>query len=323
MSSGYQSSTNGRRPPVQESYGGGEESSSNVGLPNSARGEGTTASEMAFKLRFLNCAVCTYLLFFHVLPLAMNPIRLALLLKSPVRLVLEAVVGIVAVSMLITEAQVPVLAEKILVLFQKCRVGNVQLIDLDVARGRVVVVAVMTMAIGMMNHMNSHYSSSSGHIIDNNTAEPTAAVVDDVVNEMNSTAAINETMVNETMADIDNITIASQPVSTYNSSDDHNAIIGFILAIISSTIFSLSMWILLSLLIYSLYVIREYPSYAEYRAFPHVQDDSSSSGVTRPLSSATASATASARSWVSNIPDFSNITGGGYQSVDNPTQMNV
>lgn len=241
----------------------------------------------------------------------MNPIRLALLLKSPVRLVLEAVVGIVAISMLITEAQVPILAEKILVLFQKCRVANVQLIDLDVARGRVVAVAVMTMSIGIMNHLNSHYSSSSSGHIDSNTADPTA--VDDVVNEMNSTAAINETI-----ADISNTTISSQPVSAY-SSDEHNAIIGFILAIIYSTIFSLSMWILLALLMYTLYVIREYPSYAEYRAFPHVQDDSSSAGAARPLSSAASSA----RSWVRNVPDFSSITGGGYQSVDNPIRMNV
>jgi len=307
--SAYQSSTTGR-PPVQESYGGAESSSSssNVGLPNSARGEGTTASEMATKLRFFNCVACTYLLLFHVLPLAMNPVRLALLLKSPVRLVLEAIVAIVAISMLITEAQVPIFAEKILVLFQKCRVGNVQLIDLDVARGRVVAIVVMTMAIGMMNHLNSHYSSSSGHI-DNSTADPTA--VDDVVDEMNSTAATNETMTG-----IDNITISSHPVSTY-SNDNHNAIIGFILATIYSTIFSLSMWILLALLIFTLYVIREYPSYAEYRAFPHVHDDGSSSTAARPLSSA------SARSWVSNIPDFSSITGGGYQSVDNPIQMNV
>ena len=170
-------------------------------------------------------------------------------------------------------------------------------------------IVVMTMSVGMMNHLNSHYSSSSGHNIDNNTVDLTA--VDDVVNEMNSTAVINETMTG-----IDNTTISSLPVST-NNSDEHNAIFGFIIAIIYSTIFSLSMWILLGLLVYTLYVIREYPSYAEYRAFPHVQDDSSSSGVARPLSSA------SARSWVSNIPDFSSITGGGYQSVDNPIQMNV
>mmetsp|Transcript_8254 Transcript_8254/g.13592 ORF Transcript_8254/g.13592 Transcript_8254/m.13592 type:complete len:217 (-) Transcript_8254:189-839(-) len=216
--------------------------------------------------------------------------------------------------MLITEAQVPIFAEKILILFRKCRVGNVQLVDLDVARGRVVAIVMMTMAIGTMNHLNSHYSHGNNN--NNSTADPTA-VDDGGIEIINSTAVMNETII-----DIDNTTTTSyDPVSTY-SSDNHNAIVGFLLAVIYSTVFSLTMWFLLSLLSYTIYVIREYPTYAEYRAFPNLQDDSttSSSGTTQPLSSA------SARSWVSNIPDFSSITGaggGGYQSVDNPIQMNV
>eukprot|EP00985_Skeletonema_marinoi_P000079 scaffold22_cov225-Skeletonema_marinoi.AAC.7 len=310
----YQSSstTTGGRPPVQESYGGTTDSSSNVGLPNSARGEGTTTSEMVAKLRFFNCAVCAYLILFHFLPIVINPIRLALLIKSPVRFVLEAIVGIVAISMLITEAQVPIFAEKVLLLFQKCRVGNVQLIDLDVASGRVVAIVVMTLATGMVNHLNSHHSNNG-----NNGIVSDQTVMDDsqqsmIVNGTNSSAALNETINN-----IDNITSTSyHPASTYNN-DDHNAVMRFLCAIVYSCIFSLSMWILLALLSYTLYVIREYPSYAEYKAFPHVQDDSSTSSAARPLSPA------SGRSWVSNIPDFSSITGGGYQSVDNPIQMNV
>ena len=244
----------------------------------------------------------------------MNPIRLALLLKSPVRLLLEIIVGVVAISMLITEAQVPIFAEKILILFRKCRVGNVQLVDLDVARGRVVAIVMMTMAIGTMNHLNSHYSHGNNN---NNSDTADSTTVDDGgIEIMNSTAVMNETIV-----DIDNATTSAyDPVSTY-SSDNHNAIVGFLLAVIYSTVFSLTMWILLSLLSYTIYVIREYPTYAEYRAFPNLQDDSTtrSSGTTHPLSSA------SARSWVSNIPDFSSIagSGGGYQSVDNPIQMNV
>mmetsp|Transcript_25347 Transcript_25347/g.38325 ORF Transcript_25347/g.38325 Transcript_25347/m.38325 type:complete len:313 (+) Transcript_25347:47-985(+) len=312
MAAYQSSSTTTGRPPVQESYGGTADSSSNVGLPNSARGEGTTTSEMVAKIRFFNCAVCAYLILFHFLPIVINPIRLALLLKSPVRLVLEAIVGVVAISMLITEAQVPIFAEKVLLLFQKCRVGNVQLIDLDVARGRVVAIVVMTLAMGMVNHLNSHHSNNSN----NGIADPT--VMDDsqqseIVNGTNSSAALNETI-----TDIDNATTTSyHPASTYNN-DDHNAVMGVLCAIVYSCIFSLSMWILLALLSYTLYVIREYPSYAEYKAFPHVQNDGSASSAARPSLSP-----ASGRSWVSNIPDFSSITGGGYQSVNNPIQMNV
>ena len=259
----------------------------------------------------------------------MNPVRLTLLLKSPVRLVLEAIVGMVALSMLITEAQVPLLAEKILILFRKFAVGNVQLVDLDVARGRVVAIVIMTLAMGMMNHLNSHYSHDNSNSNDN-TVDPKAVL--DGGNGMNSTVPMNETIV-----DIDNATTSTLDPTTFtynnNNSDNHNAIIGFLLAIMYSTIFSLSMWILLALLSYTLYMIREYPSYAEYRVFPNLQNDSgsggsgSSLGAGRPTSLSSASGR---RSWVSNIPDFSSIRGaagsgggGGYQSVDNPIQMNV
>ena len=251
----------------------------------------------------------------------MNPVRLTLLLKSPVRLLLEAIVGMVALSMLITEAQVPILAEKILVLFRKFAVGNVQLVDLDVARGRVVAIFIMTLAMGMMNHLNSNYSHGNNN---DTTVDPTVVVDSDGGNGMNSTVPMNETI-----ADIDNATSLTNDPTTFtynnnNNSDNHNAIIGFLLAIMYSTIFSLSMWILLALLSYTLYVIREYPSYAEYRVFPNLQNGSNSSGEGRPTLSS-----ASGRSWVSNIPDFSSIRGaagsggGGYQSVDNPIQMNV
>lgn len=306
--------TAGGRPPVQESYGtDAARSSSNVGLPNSNRGEGTTTSEMVAKLRFFNCTVCAYLILFHSLPLVINPIRLALLLKSPRRLVLEALVTIVSISMFTTEAQFPIFAEKIVRLFRKCRVNNVQLIDLDVARGRVVAIMVMTVAIGMVNHLNSHSFSSSSHNNNNNTA----VVSDDLTTTMDDNIAVNGT--NSSVAAINNTPTSTGITDDMTSPNynDGNAAIRFLLAIIYSTIFSVTMWMLLALLTYTLYVIMEYPSYAEYRVFPHVQDDSSRSGGVAQLSSA------SSRSWVSNIPDFSSITGGGYQSVDNPIQMNV
>ncbi|KAL7438659.1 hypothetical protein ACHAXM_007372 [Skeletonema potamos] len=309
----YQQSAAGR-PAVQESYGTDARSSSNVGLPNSARGEGTTTSEMVAKLRFFNCTVCAYLILFHFLPLVINPIRLAFLLKSPTRLVLAVLVGTISFSMFTTEAQVPIVAEKILYLFRKCRVGNMQLLDLDTARGRVVAITVMTMAIGMMNHLNSHPSSSSHNPMV--SSDPTK--MDDnaqqsmIVNWTNSSAAtLNETT---TSTGFDDLT--SYPgVPSYS---DGNAAIGFLFAFVHSTIFSFTMWMLLALLSYTIYVIVEYPSYSEHRAFAHVQDDTSS------RSSGAALSPASSRSWVSNIPDFSNITGrGGYQSVNNPIQMNV
>ncbi len=268
---------------------------------------------MVAKLRFFNCTVCAYLILFHFLPLVINPIRLALLLKSPARLVLEVLVGIISISLFTTEAQVPIVAEKILYLFRKCRVGNIQLVDLDVARGRVVAITVMTMAIGMVNHLNSHPASTSHNTVV--SSDPTTmdenAQQSIIVNGTNSSAAtLNETTTSTGINDV-----TSYPGTP--SYSDGNAALGFLFAIVYCTIFSVTMWMLLALLSYTIYVIVEYPSYAEYRAFPHVQDDSS-------RSSGAALSSASSRSWVSNIPDFSSITGrGGYQSVDNPIQMKV
>lgn len=262
---------------------------------------------MVAKLRFFNCTVCAYLILFHFLPLVINPIRLALLLKSPARLVLEVLVGIISISLFTTEAQVPIVAEKILYLFRKCRVGNIQLVDLDVARGRVVAITVMTMAIGMVNHLNSHPASTSHNTVV--SSDPTTmdenAQQSIIVNGTNSSAAT----LNETTTSTGIYVVTSYPGTP--SYSDGNAALGFLFAIVYGH------GMLLALLSYTIYVIVEYPSYAEYRAFPHVHDDSS-------RSSGAALSSASSRSWVSNIPDFSSITGrGGYQSVDNPIQMKV
>ena len=311
----YQSAATGR-PPVQESYGGLDPDSANIGLSNSARGEGTTTSEVAVKLRFFNCVTCAYLILFHSLPIVINPIRLALLLKSPTRIVLEAIVGILALSMLITEARVPILAEKILALFRKCSVGNVQLIDLDLARGRVVALFIMVWAFGTINHLNMHKSSHSGNesVIE---SDPTTMMDDDVQQAVIVNATNSSDVLNETMSSTDDMLGSINSTPGYNNSSSDNT---FIRTIIWCILLSPTMWILLALLSYTIYVIKEYPSYADAREFAHVQDGSSSSG-SRPLSPT------SARSWVSTIPDFSSIASvagaAGYQSVDNPIRMNV
>lgn len=296
----YQS---GGRSAIQESYGNTDApSSSNVGLSNSARGEGTTTSEIVAKLRFFNCIVCAYLILFHFLPIIMNPIRLALLIKSPTRLVLEVLVGLLSISLFTVEARVPLVAEKILHFFRKCRVNFVQVrseqfVDLDVARGRILAIVLMTMAIGMLNHLNdAHSSSSSGH----------------THNKMISSNPTNSSDATSSTAEAANVTY---PTSNRNDGKNDADAMEFIFNILHSTIFSVTMWILLALLVYNVYVMKEYPSYAEYRAFPHVQDDNSGTGALSP--------TASRRSWVSNIPSFSRMSGGGYHSVDNPIQMNV
>lgn len=322
----YQSAS---RPAAQESYGADNDanSSSNIGLSNSARGDGTSLLEMVAKLRFFNCTVCTYIILFHILPILLNPIKLALVLKSPIRLLLEIIVTLLSVALFTTEIRMPIFAEKILhFLFRKCRSpittgGNrgMQLLDLDVARGRVVCIAVMTLCIGMVNHLNSapHSGTASNYVdnvVDNDAQES-------MINGTNSSALAAAELFNETTA-----TTVTAEAATGDIQDENNnntAILGFLSAIFYSTVFSVTMWFLLTLLVYNLYVMKEYPSYAEYRAFPHVQQQNEDEAL-----SPTA-ANSSRRSWVSNITDFSSIrsavggVGGGYQSVDNPIQMNV
>ena len=323
----YQSAS---RPAAQESYGADNDahSSSNIGLSNSARGEGTSLPEMVAKLRFFNCTVCAYIILFHILPILLNPIKLALVLKSPIRLILEIIVTLLSVALFTTESRMPIFAEKILhFLFRKCRLpistgGNrgrgMQLLDLDVARGRVVCITVMTLCIGMVNHLNS--APHSGKTASNNVDD----VVDNDVQEsmINGTNSSSPALFNETAA-----TAVTAEAATGDIQDENNnntAILGFLSAIFYSTVFSVTMWFLLTLLVYNLYVMKEYPSYAEYRAFPHVQQQQNDDEALSPTA-----ANSSRRSWVSNITDFSSIrsavggVGGGYQSVDNPIQMNV
>lgn len=324
----YQSSASSR-PAAQESYGADNDahSSSNIGLSNSARGEGTSLPEMVAKLRFFNCTVCAYIILFHILPILLNPIKLALVLKSPIRLILEIIVAMLSVSLFTVESRMPIFGEKLLhFLFRKCRLpistgGNrgMQLLDLDVARGRVVCITVMTLCIGMVNHLNSKPHSGTGTTASNNVDN----VVDNDVQEsmINGTNSSSPALFNETT--VTEVTAEAATGDIQDENNNNTAILGFLSAIFYSTVFSVTMWFLLTLLVYNLYVMKEYPSYAEYRAFPHVQQQDDEA-----LSPA-AAANSSRRSWVSNITDFSSIrsavgsVGGGYQSVDNPIQMNV
>ena len=69
----------------------------NIGVGNSARGFGTTTSELILKFRFLNCLVCLLIISFHTLPMILNPIHLTLLLSSPMKLLLELMAALLAV----------------------------------------------------------------------------------------------------------------------------------------------------------------------------------------------------------------------------------
>ena len=125
----------------------------NIGVPNSARGDGTATAELVAKLRFLNCAACLFILLFHSPPLLLNPVRLTLLVSSPVRMVLEILVALLALFLLLVEARIPILGERVLMLMTKLSVGSCQCIDLDVARGRVLALSIMGSCLVLINYL--------------------------------------------------------------------------------------------------------------------------------------------------------------------------
>mmetsp|Transcript_28262 Transcript_28262/g.64312 ORF Transcript_28262/g.64312 Transcript_28262/m.64312 type:complete len:277 (-) Transcript_28262:323-1153(-) len=104
----------------------------NSGLANSGRGEGTTTPELVAKFRFLNVSASLAVLLFHTLGLLLNPIRLALLLTSPARVLLESAAAALALALLAVEGRVPVLAERVL-----------RRVDLDAAAGRAAALAAV------------------------------------------------------------------------------------------------------------------------------------------------------------------------------------
>ena len=119
----------------------------NTGLANSGRGEGTTTPELVSRFRFLNVSASLAVLLFHTLGLLLNPMRLGVLLTSPVRVLLEAAAGSLALALLVVEARVPLLAERVL-----------RRVDLDGAGGRAAALA----AVGACIVVSGYLTTASG-----------------------------------------------------------------------------------------------------------------------------------------------------------------
>ena len=242
--------------PTEESYGTDTLSSSqqqnllpNVGISNSSRGQGTTLPEITSKLRFSNCGASIFIVLFHTVPRIVNPIRLAMLLASPVQFVLELVLGCFALSLFFVEARIPIIGERVLDLVRRCK------IDLDVARGRMTVLMIMTGACGMIQYLN--YVSKYGG------DEYIPLVPDDTGGESNanSTIVANATLSNPTMDTSD--TAISVDIDDGSKRRAHSFVFIILYCIISAP----TMWILVALMIYTLYIMQTYPDYEHSRAY--------------------------------------------------------
>lgn len=252
----YQSNPN---RPVEESYAssgaallpGSGSGNINVGASNSARGEGTTTSEICAKLRFLNSGVCLFIILFHTLPIALNPVRLTLMVTSPIKLILELIVSPLAVFLFCVEARIPVLGEKVLRVMQKFAVGGNQFIDLDLAGGRVTALMIMGASLGLINHLAMPAKSSG--------VSPTESF-DEPDPSTNTTE------------------IGNDDASTNNG----NASASVLFTIIQCTVFSPTTLMVFTLAAYTLYVMHTFPEYASSREYS-IQDGSESTA-TAPAS---------------------------------------
>jgi hypothetical protein len=258
----------------------------NTGRTNSARGEGTTTAELVAKFRFLNCCACLLALLIHVFPIVLNPIRLTLLFSSPIKLMLESLVASLALSVLLVEARIPILGEKVMSQIREFAGGRIRCMDLNVAWGRVLALMIMGASISLINYKDIISSSK-------NDGGPPIEVP----------GVVNNTATNTTDSSLGSHT------STTMTSDVSS--ISTLFVIVQCTVFSPIVVILFSLSAYTLGVIRDFPEFAQVRAY-EIQVDSDAvassraSGFTRP-------------SWVSNAFDsargFGSARDSGYQSL--------
>jgi len=276
----YQNPT---RPATQESYGEDDAAASshqrllpssnqssnlatpNVGVSNSSRGQGTTLSEIASKLRFMNVAASMFVILFHSFPIALNPFRLTSLLASPIRLVLEAILAILALALFVVEGQIPFVGQKVLDLMRGNRYER-KFLDIDTARGRLNVLMIMAGACGLINYLTVVAQLHTG-------VNDVATRNDDTHEEVTISTFSNATVANNSA--IDNRMIDSR--SNNNISGSHKSFALSQHILVHCIIFSPTMWFLVSLVIYTIYIMQTYPDYVQLRAFPEPSLSESSS----------------------------------------------
>jgi len=265
----------------------------NVGYANSSRGFGTTTSELILKFRFLNCSVCLLIISFHTLPMILNPIRLTLLLSSPMKSLLELMAALLALSLFLVEARIPILGEKVLIMTRKISLGNVKLIDMNIARGRVIALTLIGLCLGLVNYLTLDISAAS-ESDSSGDDETIPAII--VSNDMNVTTNTN-------------ITDMSNTTTTYTEPDHEETNTSVIKEQSMSMLFiifqckSPSIWIIIALIGYTIYTMSEFPEIKLEKAYEIEESDQILTPVSGP-------------SWTNNVGSYvrDNVRGSGYQS---------
>ena len=264
----------------------------NVGRSNSARGEGTTTSELLTKVRSMNCAACLSVLIFHTVPRVLNPIQLVTLLSSPIRLIIEILVASLALSLLLVEARIPVLGERVILYVRGIAVGGIPVMDLNMASGRVLALITMSGLLALANLITIGFLStlSYGH------GEPTTS-------SSSSAELTNTSSANNTQSEFGGDTMAGASSGP-----------SMLFIFIQCTLFSPTIFMLVSLIAYTIYLMHEYPEFAQSMA--HECLPPSESSFDAAGARITPVAETGRPSWVSNILNNVNTRGDGYQSLD-------
>lgn len=284
----YEDTSSSGRPLLPGDSAPNHQFDVNTGAPNSARGGGTTASELVAKFRALNCGACLIVLAFHTLRVLLNPVRLAALASHPVRLMLELIVATLALFLFLVEARVPMLGERALGAMNKVSVGGRTCIDLGVAGGRVFALLIIGSSIGMINYLSQAAAAAGG---DGEGDE----IIADPTNRVNGTDVGDDT---------NNYTNNASGVATNYGSPST------LLMMLQCTILSPAALVAFILAGYTTYVMQTYPDYAHSRAYSTGNAGSSDATLT-------AAPSGGAPSWVSNIGNFVQGSGrGGYQAVN-------
>ncbi len=258
----------------------------NVGRSNSARGEGTTTAELVTKVRSMNCVASLTILVFHTLPRVLNPIRLVMLISSPIRLIVEILVSSLALFLLLVEARIPVLGEKV-ILYVRGITGS-HFIDLNVASGRVFALIAMSGLLTLANLLTLGFFSTLRY----GNGEPSSVV------ELTNATLVNNT---NTQSDFGK--------DTSSASSGTSPLFIFI----QCTLFSPTIIMLFLLIVYTLYLMQNFPEFANSTAYECLPPCGPDSDVRTTITPVTDSGRPS---WVSNILSNVNVRGSGYQSLD-------
>lgn len=253
----------------------------NNGITNSARGEGTTTRDLVAKFRFLNCGACLVILL-HTLPTILNPFRLMHLITSPIKFMLEFIVATLALSLMLVEARIPILGEKVLYHIRDFAGGRFRWIDLNVARGRMMVLIILGSSVSLINYMR----------ISGKAALASSNKSDGILLPGCIYAGVCNITTTNITANITDYSPGIDPGPTMASDVSH---ISTLFAMVQCTILSPTVLVLFGLATYTAHVMKIFPEFENVRAYeiqegindsvPSLRDLARPSWVTEALSS--------------------------------------